>query len=93
VTKAIGLQYLWINSLCIIQGDQQDWEKEASNIGNVYSNAYLTIVAVRAARGVEGFLSDRTGLQEKDVDFAADSHGKTAAFGGDTLSRNIATED
>jgi hypothetical protein len=47
-------------------------------MGNVYSNAYLTIVAARAASDGEGFLSDRTGLQGKDVDFTVDSHGKTA---------------
>ena len=76
--RAIGLRYLWIDSLCIIQDDQQDWEKEASKMGNVYRNVWLTIVTARAASDVEGFLSDRAGLQGKDVDFTVDFHGKTA---------------
>ena len=25
VTRALGIRYLWINSLCIIQGGQLDW--------------------------------------------------------------------
>ena len=60
VTKAIGLRYLWIESLCIIPDNQQDWEKELAKMGNVYSNAYLIIVGARAASDIERFLSDRS---------------------------------
>jgi hypothetical protein len=43
-------------------------------MGNVYGTVWLTIVATRTASDVEGCLSDRTGLQRKDVDFTVDSH-------------------
>jgi hypothetical protein len=75
VTRAIGLRYLWIDSLCIIQDDQQDWEREAGKMGEVYRNSYVTIVAARAAGDAEGFLSDRTRMQGQGVNCTIDSHG------------------
>lgn len=28
VSRTLGLQYLWIDSLCIFQGDPEDWRTE-----------------------------------------------------------------
>jgi hypothetical protein len=36
VTRRLGFKYLWIDSLCIIQGDEVDWTKEASRMEFVY---------------------------------------------------------
>ena len=57
--KALRFNYLWIDSLCIIQDDKDDWFKEAQIMGDVYANAYLTIAASAARDGSEGFLNDR----------------------------------
>lgn len=32
VTRSLGIRFLWIDSLCVIQGDKDDWEKEASKM-------------------------------------------------------------
>jgi len=45
VTGLLGIPYLWIDSLCIIQDDARDWEREASKMGGVYANATLIIAA------------------------------------------------
>jgi hypothetical protein len=45
VTRSIGLTYLWIDSLCIIQDHLPDWEIEASKMANYYKNAKITIAA------------------------------------------------
>jgi hypothetical protein len=42
VTRFFGCQYLWIDSLCIVQNNAKDWEKEASLMASVYSNSALT---------------------------------------------------
>ena len=44
-TWKLGIQYLWIDSLCIIQDSKDDWEAESAKMGSVYRNAYVTIVA------------------------------------------------
>jgi hypothetical protein len=45
VARKLGIRYLWIDSLCIIQGDVTDWEIESSRMAGVYSNAYVNLAA------------------------------------------------
>ena len=45
ITNAAGFQYLWIDSLCIIQDSPQDWVIEANRMVHVYGNAALNLVA------------------------------------------------
>ncbi|KAI1181649.1 HET-domain-containing protein [Nemania serpens] len=58
-TRALGIRYLWIDSLCIIQDDKEDWESESKKMENVYSCAYVTIAASSATSSRDGFLVDR----------------------------------
>lgn len=55
-TRALCFQYIWIDALCIIQDDKQDWEREAASMGLVYSNAILTLCALASSSCHEGFL-------------------------------------
>lgn len=48
LTHRLGAEYLWIDSLCIIQDSECDWEREAFSMKKVYSNAMCTIAATRA---------------------------------------------
>ncbi|KAL2808786.1 heterokaryon incompatibility protein-domain-containing protein [Aspergillus granulosus] len=59
VMRALGLHYIWIDALCIIQDDTQDWEKEVTTMADVYDNATITIAAFSAASVSEGFLHSR----------------------------------
>lgn len=43
VTKRLGLRYIWIDSLCIIQDDSNDWEEQAAQMVSIYKNAHVTI--------------------------------------------------
>jgi hypothetical protein len=45
ITKALGLKYLWIDSLCIIQDSSVDWQTESAKMDIVYLNAAVTIAA------------------------------------------------
>jgi hypothetical protein len=56
VAQNLGIRYLWIDSLCIIQWDQEDWEHEAERMQDVYAGAYCTIAATSAADSNAGFL-------------------------------------
>lgn len=43
VAAEMGINYVWIDSLCIIQDDADDWDREAALMSHVYQNAYLTV--------------------------------------------------
>jgi hypothetical protein len=43
ITRGIGFQYVWIDSLCIVQDSSSDWETQASMMSAVYSNAVCSI--------------------------------------------------
>ena len=46
LAKALHVSYVWIDSLCIIQQDAEEWGREAHRMGSVYSNAFLVFVAL-----------------------------------------------
>lgn len=48
VTRNLGFRYLWIDSLCIIQDDKDDWVRESQNMGTIFEEAVCTIAAVDA---------------------------------------------
>lgn len=60
VTRALGLRYVWIDSLCIVQDSDSDWQRESSLMGSVYSGGAINIAADAAEDGDQGFLSKRT---------------------------------
>lgn len=47
----LGIGYLWIDALCILQGDADDWEHEAMHMGSIYSSCLLNIVAADSPDG------------------------------------------
>ena len=59
MTRELGLKYLWIDSLCIIQDSPSDWESEAATMDDVYSDSFLTIIAASAPDGSTGCFFDR----------------------------------
>jgi hypothetical protein len=53
----LGIKYVWIDPLCIIQDSEEDWREESSKMADIYSHAHLTIAATRAADGSEALSS------------------------------------
>lgn len=62
VARQLGLRYIWIDSLCIIQDSQADWRHESALMASVYSNSYLNIAATASGDSSETFLSARDGV-------------------------------
>lgn len=56
VARKLGIQYLWIDALCIIQDDLSDWEAESSRMSDVFMNSYVTICAAASSSSSESFL-------------------------------------
>ncbi|KAK1239428.1 hypothetical protein MKX07_008916 [Trichoderma sp. CBMAI-0711] len=59
ITRRIGLDYVWIDSLCIVQDDHQEWLKESKRMGSIYEQAEITIAASHTPGCWEGFLFPR----------------------------------
>ncbi|KAI0906731.1 heterokaryon incompatibility protein-domain-containing protein [Ustulina deusta] len=59
VTRELGVRYLWIDSLCIVQGKDGDFNDEATHMDTVFSTAYCVIAATRARGSSSGFLNAR----------------------------------
>lgn len=62
VTRRLGVSYLWIDSLCILQDkdDLSDWAKESAMMGRVYSNSYCNISASAAVDSSRGLFFPRS---------------------------------
>ncbi|KID82946.1 HET domain protein [Metarhizium guizhouense ARSEF 977] len=58
ITRRLGVRYLWIDSLCILQGTearaQADWQREAALMDQYYNKSLLTISAAGAAGSEQG---------------------------------------
>ncbi|KAI8940311.1 hypothetical protein NX059_004007 [Plenodomus lindquistii] len=59
VTINLGFTYLWVDSVCIIQDNEQDRTREIAKMPAVYNNAVCTITASFPVDAWQGFLGDR----------------------------------
>ncbi|KAI0127829.1 heterokaryon incompatibility protein-domain-containing protein [Xylariales sp. AK1849] len=59
VTRRLGFDYIWIDSLCIIQDDDQDWLGESVLMSDVYGGSALTLAATGAIDGSVGCYRER----------------------------------
>ena len=88
VTRNLDIKHLWVDSLCIVQDDDEDWEHEAKKMGNVYQNATVTIAVLGTRTSKSGFLDRVTPMplvrmpwslgMENQVQEPADSLGSDA---------------
>ncbi|RBR21895.1 uncharacterized protein FIESC28_04738 [Fusarium coffeatum] len=60
VTRDLGFEWIWIDSLCIVQDDKDDWAKEAVKMANIYQNAIVTISADFSKDAKAGLHNDRS---------------------------------
>lgn len=59
VAYRFQVNYLWIDSLCILQDSHEDWEREAGKMADYYQNAYVTIAASFVSSPTQSFLAQK----------------------------------
>ena len=60
VTRGLGFKWIWIDSLCIVQDDKDDWAKEAVKMASLYQNAIVTISADSSQDAKAGLHNERS---------------------------------
>ncbi|KAI1416835.1 HET-domain-containing protein [Hypoxylon sp. FL1857] len=79
VTHSLGLRYLWVDALCIMQNDPEDKKREISQMCAIYQNSFVTIAAATSSSVHESFLSNASTFNRKHatctVPMALDSEG------------------
>jgi len=65
LTRRLGIRYIWIDSLCIVQDDASDWADESKQMGTIYERSYLTIAATSAPDGDGGLFRGGNGRHDQ----------------------------
>ncbi|KAJ4422108.1 hypothetical protein N0V82_003191 [Gnomoniopsis sp. IMI 355080] len=55
--RALQIPYIWIDALCIIQDDKDDWSREAAAMARIYGSSVLTISVPNTSDCTENFLT------------------------------------
>jgi Heterokaryon incompatibility protein (HET) len=62
ISWRLGFRHLWIDSLCIVQDDTDEWAVECPKMGAIYGNAHLVISASLAKSSDCGCYGYRSGV-------------------------------
>jgi hypothetical protein len=67
VARSLGKQYIWIDSLYIVQDSTEDWQREARLMERIYENAWRSAAATMARNSSEGLFSARDPVNVRPV--------------------------
>lgn len=56
VARGLGMEYIWIDALNILQYDKEDWEGESARMAGIYADAAFVIIAANSRNPYECFL-------------------------------------
>jgi hypothetical protein len=56
ITRGLGIKYLWVDALCILQDEVSDKSHEIERMGEIFRNATVTIAAANSPGATDGFL-------------------------------------
>lgn len=74
VARKLKIRYLWIDALCIVQGDDgADFNKESALMFKIYNSAFVTIAAAWSTSSDTSFLKTRK-LNSVELSFQLSIH-------------------
>ncbi|TXC02237.1 hypothetical protein FocTR4_00014932 [Fusarium oxysporum f. sp. cubense] len=82
VTNRLGLEYIWIDALCIIQLDAEDWSLHSVTMAKVYSYSAITLAAAASSDAHGGLFRERNpaGINGAKVNLKWPSHELEGEF-------------
>lgn len=72
MTCQLDIEYIWIDCLCIIQGSKEDWELEATRMGDYYRYSQFNISASGYGDSSQGLFTERLALPFFNYSIRAD---------------------
>ncbi|KAI0452121.1 HET-domain-containing protein [Xylaria acuta] len=90
ICRRLDIDYIWIDSLCIVQDSDEDWADQSARMAEIYANAFLTIAATKSRDGTGGCYSDRDAYYVDCgtvVEGSVFIRGHMPRFGGPTGSK------
>ncbi|PSN64694.1 HET-domain-containing protein [Corynespora cassiicola Philippines] len=88
LTAQLGYDYIWIDSLCIIQDSPEDWAEEAARMGAVYRHSVCTIAAAGANDSHGGCFTDRAYLSITPCQLVSDTPEKPGVYASEIFKNN-----
>jgi hypothetical protein len=79
VARFLEINYIWIDSLCMIQGDDGDFREQAPLMHKVYRNSYCNIAAADSGDSTGGLFRNREAYNVLPARYQAE--GKSPMFG------------
>jgi hypothetical protein len=88
MADALSIEYVWIDSLCIIQQSAEEWDREAHRMGEVYTNAFIVFVALGGDLGLE-----RDAIESFDIHGTDPDTGEQIDYGTINVRRKCEHEN
>lgn len=88
IARSLDIPYLWIDALCIVQDDIDEWQHEAAKMQHIYSGSSLTIAASESKDSTEGCFMNKSSLPSPSLNCLLQSHSEEQ---GIHLSSNAAS--
>jgi hypothetical protein len=67
LTQILGMRYLWVDSLCIVQDEKTTKDHQIENMGSIFANGSLTIIAAEGQHSNHGISGIRDLSQPRQL--------------------------
>lgn len=68
ITIAVGMRYLWVDALCIVQDDPSEKNSQIQKMHKIYASAALTIIAASGNGADDGLWDTTNGTRQPQIE-------------------------
>jgi hypothetical protein len=67
IVRFLNIRFLWVDSLCIIQDDHRDWQREAAKMAEIYQNCLVTVAATGSDDANSGLFYNDPNIADENL--------------------------
>ncbi|KAH6887707.1 heterokaryon incompatibility protein-domain-containing protein [Thelonectria olida] len=76
IARCLEIPHIWIDALCIVQDDIEEWQQEAAKMQHIYSGSFLTIAASESKDSTGGCFTKAETLATSSSNSSLQLHGE-----------------